>query len=534
MITYMRRKAVFIVLFTFLVLTSCVKESYDMDKLSGEVALNPSIVLSAVKGEVTLSDLVEPNDTIIFDNELLKLVFREDSVINYGVTDFYTPFPVVSFEKTTPIASISVNDIRDTLKIDPGDDIKIKTMKVSAGQANYTITSWCSFDIVIDILAPSIDDGGSPLSESINIPAGSVVNGTIDMEGVMVGFDSDPSMPYNRLPLKYDITVVSASPWYDPSDSVRVFFEMDEPEFDYATGYFGYHAEESEKDTIDLEMEDFFSKLTGSVYLTSPSITVNYKNSFGLPMRINTEVKGINDEQEISLDRDPVDIDYPSSVDIREVNSSFSIDKNNSSLPDLISMLPYKIEFYGSASINPGGETMDNIVFGDSRFLADIEVEVPVEFRIANLQLSDTTDNFLRNDDPEEDNPLDMLEELMFSLYVENGFPLGASVMIELYDSTSMTVLESLSTSELLSAAPVDANGRVTAPATGNVDIEFTPDFLDATQEADKIIFTFTLSTTDNGTRDVSIYSDYGIVFKAAVKVKAGVNLNFNSDDDEE
>jgi hypothetical protein len=41
------------------------------------------------------------------------------------------------------------------------------------------------------------------------------------------------------------------------------------------------------------------------------------------------------------------------------------------------------------------------------------------------------------------------------------------------------------------------------------------------------IIFTFALSTTDNGTKDVKIYSDYGIDFKAALVLKP--KLKFNS-----
>lgn len=530
----MKSKTVFIVLLSFLLLSSCIKEKYDMDKLSGEVALSPGLVVKAVKGDVTLSDVVEPNDTLVFDNELLKFVFREDSVFEFNLDDFYTSFAPATFEGTTLVASILVTDVRDTIEIDPGDDIKIKKMKVLTGQASYTLTSWCSFDVRVDLLAPGIEDGGAPLTMSEDVAAGSVVNGTIDLDDVLINFDTDQDQPYNLVPFEYDINVLSASPVFGPSDSIKVVFEIEEPDFDYATGYFGYHAEESERDTLDLGMEDFFSRLTGSIYLTSPSITVNYKNSFGLPMRIDTQVKGMNDEEEISLDRDPVDLDYPTSPDNREVSSSFTIDKTNSSLPELISMLPYEIEYYGSASINPAGETIeDNIIFGDSRFIADMEVEVPLEFRLANLQLSDTTENFLISDDPEEEDPIDMLEEFKLDLYVENGFPLEVSVMIELYDSTSMTVLETLSTGNLFSAAPVDLNGRVTQPSIGPpVQIEFTPDFIDEAKLADQIIFTFTLNTTDNGTKDVKIYSDYRIVFSVGVKLKAGIKLNFNSEDE--
>lgn len=524
----MRHKTVFIVLLSFLVLSSCVKETYDMDKLSGEAALNPGLVISAVKGEVTLSDIVEPNDTLVFDNELLKLVFRKDSLINFGLGDFYTSFPGASFENTVPVISYSVPMVYDTLDIDPGEGVKLKSMKVNGGQISYTLTSWCSFDTRINLSAPTVVTGGVPLDITIDIAADAVTSGVIDLAGALISFDADPGQPYNRLPLQYEIEASGEPASFSLSDSVRIYAEFEEPDFDYLTGYFGQHTENMERDTLDLGMEALFSRLSGSIHISDPSITVNYLNSFGMPMRLNAEVKGMDDEGEVSLDRDPVDIDYPAGPDNREISSSFTIDRDNSSLPELISMLPWEIEFYGSAAVNPDGETMDNIIFGNSRFIAGMEVEVPMEFRIANLQLSDTLDNFLAAE-PGEDDPLQDLEELEFSLYMENGFPLGVSVMIELYDSASVSVLETIDTGQLFTAAPVDAVGRVTAPGTGTADIEFSRSFLDAAQQADKMIFTFTLNTTGNGTEDVRIYSDYGILFKAAVRLKAGLKFNFNS-----
>ncbi|MFP4488347.1 MAG: hypothetical protein ACLFN1_03505 [Bacteroidales bacterium] len=526
----MRRKTVFIVLLSFLLLSSCVKETYDMDMLSGEAALNPGLVMSAVKGEVTLSDIVEPNDTLVFDNELLKLVFREDSVINFGLDEFYTSFPGETYENTIPVVSNSIPTVHDTLDIEPGGDIKLSNMKVSGGQISYSFTSWASFDTRIHFSAPGVDMGGTELDVTIDIPADAVTTGVIDLDNALVDFGTDQNQPYNRLPLEYEIRVPEEPASYDLSDSVRINVEFEEPDFDYLTGYFGQYTEEMSRDTMDLGMEDLFSRLSGSIHISDPSITVNYLNSFGMPMRVNTEVKGMNDEEEIALERDPVDLDYPTDTDNRDISSSFVIDRDNSSLPELISMLPREIEFYGSAAVNPDEETLDNIIFGDSRFTAGIEVEVPMEFRIASLQLSDTVDNFMAAD-PGEDDPLQDLEELEFSLYMENGFPLNVAVMIELYDSTSMTVLETIDTGELFTAAPVDADGRVTEPGIGTTDIEFPRSFLDAAQEADNIIFTFTLNTTDNGTKDVRIYSDYSILFKAAVRMKAGLKFNFNSED---
>ncbi len=43
---------------------------------------------------------------------------------------------------------------------------------------------------------------------------------------------------------------------------------------------------------------------------------------------------------------------------------------------------------------------------------------------------------------------------------------------------------------------------------------------------ADKIIFKFTMNTTDNGSKDVKIYSDYKIDFKASLVLKPDIKFD--------
>ena len=523
----MKKAFIPVIIILLIIAGSCVKTTVNFDKFSEDMALSPTYVIAAVKGEVTLIDLIEPNDTLVVDpDNAIKLVFRKDSVINYGVADFYDSFPASSYSKTIPLfTTLVLEDIRDTLDVDPGSDIKLKEMSVLTGSVSYTVTSWCSFDVQVDLMFPSVDDGGTPLTATIMVGPNSISPGTIDLANTIFNFDTDALNPYNRVPVEYDLLTGTAIP--DPADSIMIEITFEEPEFDYTRGYFGMHEVESDPDTLDPDMDELFSKITGEFYLSNPIIRVNYENSFGFPMRIEAQATGKNSTEEISLDRGPVDLDHPTGPENREVISSFEINRDNSSLPELVSMLPNEIIFWGSASVNPDGETAeDNYIFGDSRFRADIEVEVPFEFRIIDLQLADTIDNFFLSDDPEGESPLEMLSKLRLDIYVENGFPLGGDITLQLYDSLSATVLESVGTDELFAPANVDANGRVTAPVVHNSSIELTEDFLAAAESADRMILIFTLYTTDHGTKDVKIYSDYGIVFKAGLYVKVNFNPN--------
>ena len=118
----MKNKTVLIILAILLILPSCIKERYDMDKLSGETSLSPTVVLRVVKAEMSLDDLVEPDDTtIVFDEDgLVKLVFKEDSIIDLRLADFYEEFNLFSYDETHQIFDDMETDGEETLIIEPG------------------------------------------------------------------------------------------------------------------------------------------------------------------------------------------------------------------------------------------------------------------------------------------------------------------------------------------------------------------------------------------------------------------------------
>ena len=179
--------------------------------------------------------------------------------------------------------------------------------------------------------------------------------------------------------------------------------------------------------------------------------------------------------------------------------------------------------------MNPGPvESMNNYIFGDSRFIGDLEVEVPMEFSINNIQFTDTVDNFMKMEDPDEDSPVKVedFEYLRVDLEVENGFPLGILVTMSLYNSATGDTICPVNAKEILAAAPVGEDDK-TDPVTSRTSITITDRFWSSVNEADMIIFRFALKSTDSETRDVKIYSDYGIDFKAALVLKP--KLKFNS-----
>ena len=48
----------------FAVLLGCIKETYDFNKFPDKLQLSPTLVIPAIWGDVSLSDLVKESDTV--------------------------------------------------------------------------------------------------------------------------------------------------------------------------------------------------------------------------------------------------------------------------------------------------------------------------------------------------------------------------------------------------------------------------------------------------------------------------------------
>jgi len=178
--------------------------------------------------------------------------------------------------------------------------------------------------------------------------------------------------------------------------------------------------------------------------------------------------------------------------------------------------------------MNPSGKNSqkDNFILDSSRLLGSLEVEVPLEFLMNNIQFTDTLDNFMKDDEGSDDSPVkpENFELLRVDITAKNGFPLGVSLKMSLYDSGTQGIKDTISAKGILKPAPVDSEGRANGITETTTSIEFTRKFFSSISKADKIIFQFTLNTTGNSS--VKIYSDYRIDFNAALVLKPGININ--------
>jgi hypothetical protein len=390
----------------------CIKETYDMNMLSKRAHISPTLAISAIYGDVSLSDIVKASDTIVYDpDNFVRIIFKKDSVIDLIMSDF------------TPAKNL-------------------------------------------------------------------------------MGYNETDRM-------------------LQPVQFLRSAFE-------YSKGTLGQLVATIDPTTLDLEIKDILSHITGEVNIFDPIIRLNYINSFLSPIEVTFNAVGKRGLTSIDLDLAPFTLSRPADVIEHQVSDTYVIDKNNSALPEIISMLPETIEFSGSALMDiPDKKSMnDEIIIDNDHLIGSLEIEIPLDFSLSNFQFTDTVDNFLADafDEGSKFN-WDDFELFRIDFDVENGFPLGVSLSMDLYDSINLQVLSSVDASDILKPAPVDNNGKATGITVTATSIEFTEEFFNSVNPADNIIFRFTVITTDNGSKEVKIYSDYRIDFKASLVLKPDINL---------
>lgn len=684
-------------LILLLLLTGCIKEIYDIDMLSDEMHLTPSIFVPVFKGSATFSDLVRENDTIVYDeNNFVKIMLRQDSIFELGLTDFYNLEDMAAFSKSfrlgnlkidpfqsslcislgqliqglpvdlknqitslddnephqfpelpsfsvtempftdfsnirearfssgfvdititnnlnTPLSSfqitlfnavgqigsplevpgiapgesltvsmdlegikltqtlrasvsfsgspgnsqyvdidlsenkvlfnisgrdlsitsgtvilpqqtISTGPVTDTIIFSPEQAIEIERMALIGGSIWWNMSTTLPLDLSAGLLFPEIKRDGNPLNETIYANSKGQGTGKIYLNNTIVNLDSDIKNPYNRLAFEHRFNVSSKNIFVSISNTDEFQFELSlsSPAIDYIKGYFGQETQSFNHETRDLEIREMLNKFSGDFQITDPKVRLSYSNSFALPIEVVFDIQGLKGNDAVILDLDPISIKYPESPK-RDISETYLIDRNNSELPDFVSLPPEKIAVSGSAKMNPLGDPdklRDNYMYGSSRFIGSLEVEIPLELRLNNLHFCDTTDNFIGKDLGFD---TDNASLITFDINAENGFPFGLSLSVSFYDSDSKNSLRTVVLDNFLEAAPVDTDGKVNGVANSSKRIEFSKEFMHDLGNADKVIFDFGVNTYSPGA--VKIYSDYKVDFNVVLGVK--MNLDF-------
>ena len=405
------------------------------------------------------------------------------------------------------------------------DTIQLTSMEIKTGAFAIKTESPLSEPIEFAMIFPTGRRFADTLKYHFVNNGGTDID-TLRLDSTLFDLATVPSRPYNILPYMYRVALRSTGQAVDFNVAQLLHFryQLANLKFQYARGYLGKQEYVFDEDTIDVGLDDLFSRIKGTFSLTNPQVRLLYTNGFGIPNEITTNVTGktkSGDEQ--ALNAPPMRLLYPADRTEPPVKGDLAFTRDNTDIVPLIDLHPSYIIYGGKAVINPDGfQGWDNFVTDQSSILLSLEVEVPLEFRMQDLQLQDTIDNpfYEENNSDTTDLNLRDFDYIRLRLQADNGFPVGMSFRIYIYEKETNTVVDSILFGQIIKAAPVDDGGRVTGVTSSVQSVEINNTQINELMDTPDLIVAGVFNSSDGGTKSVKIYTDYTFDFKLGVQTK--------------
>jgi hypothetical protein len=298
---------------------------------------------------------------------------------------------------------------------------------------------------------------------------------------------------------------------------------FDSIQYSYASGYFGNIPFNIPLDTASISL--FSNNSVDSFYFSDPTLKLTFENSVGLPVQlsdINVQpydhnnqlvelimAPGFPNPKTIASSTGPGNIAYDSLV----ANSQ------NSNLAFIFSQKPEYITYSASAQTNAANPNAWNFITDESKFVAKLSSEIPIDGWASHFYMQDTFDFSIPD--------MEEMDAATFRLTALNGFPLNDQTQVYFVDS-NFVAQDSLfeNPSDLiLESATINANGVAITPTAHTHDANFDSARVEKLKNCKKILIHSTLSTTDAPATSVKVMQRDKLNIKIGVRVHLKVKI---------
>jgi hypothetical protein len=448
-----------------------------------------------------------PNQVFVDMNKGIQLDFSLSSSL--GING-QTKFPSVAFDATAAYINIS--------SADPSQ--RLRKIEFSSGKIKYVASSQIRENIEVEMDFPGSTLNGLPVPKKIiTIPfTGLGINqGEVDISNIAFDLTQKPGMNYSNIYYTYTAKLVGSNSIlpFDSSNKFELQLFTGETSLEYAEGFFG--TKTLFNDSLEIGLP-FLEDISSGLSLDNPSIKFHTRNSIGVPIELDIKLKASNNDGKTQdLNLAPFEIDYPSLAQVGQtIKGTKIVDKNNSDIDKLISLPPHLLNFNIKATGSNGyPNTSNHFIQKEGLAVVGFEMDLPLQIRSNNFSL-------FQNIQVEFNDPIQASKAELL-LKCENGFPLDAKVQLAFLNGLGDTLI-TINPVQVLISGSINSNGRVISPGNSIASIPLDEEQIKALEKTRVIQLKATLTTANNGSTTVGIYSDYAL--KIGVSVKAKPKLN--------
>jgi len=552
----MKRKIripIYLVLFCLLTLPfkSCIdSDDYDFDKLSDKVDWQPNFVAPVGRGEFTLEYLLDQHEeagedkTIYFEEDGIHIKYTEEDIFSYDASEvldfpdqdpFSLNFDMTRFPMGSALFPIDVNLTSKTVAFNikaDDTDIILTRLKLDT-KISFIVSNPVDKAITLNVtLDEGSTDGTNPISKNFDV-APSANNQTLDWDLTGLEFTFPTPSVNNTLHVSFGVTIISDATGRIASNGndLDITYQFGDINFVLAEGDFGDQTIDIGSGEIDLDI-DFWDDIDGNFTFSDPRINLRFNNQVGIPIKIDANMTASNSDGETeSLDPNPnvaevISPNYPKTeADVLAgIDVLIPYNKGNSNVVKLLGLPPSgNITYLGSIKIN---ENLDgtrfnplvdglNIISGTSSISADLDIDIPLDFKADNLSISDTIDE-VDIDDAEK------MVKAAIIITAENGLPLDVKIEHIYFTDAAYNVLSTISGESIINAAAVNASGDVDPASIKKVvnRIELNDEQIKSLNDTENIILKLAVSTYDEGGQSVKLKGTDSLKFTLSVNAQ--------------
>jgi len=419
----------------------------------------------------------------------------------------------------TAIAQIpgqNLGNDTSTVAFDMDDGEELYEVFLDSGSLDLRFNSSLHLAIACSLQIPGIRDlAGQSVIRGFVIQSGPQGNLIIDLSNKIIDLKL-LSQGFNQLQVLFTKAILPSSGniSIDQNDSIEFTYALKNLKFNHVKGYFGQKDIGSSPAAVDLNLSTL-KDLGGTFFLANPELKLKVQNSIGAPLNLDLNLSGRKAGQSpVFLNSPNRAIPHPTVLGTT-ATGQISYNRNNSSLPQLISMPPDSILAAGDIRLNPLGVTDTNFITKNSFIQLGVEMEMPFELSASGVGFGDTLEF--------DGAVFESLKAATLVFKTINGFPFDFNARFTFMDSTYAPLFsDSLS---IMESALINADGEVIETKSNISRLSMNESNLIPVRRAKYLVARLTMQTPQNGTRVVKLYSDYSIILKVGIDAKVDIQL---------
>ncbi|MCP4460272.1 MAG: hypothetical protein GY816_19945 [Cytophagales bacterium] len=500
----------------FLFLIGCNIQDIDLNKIKIENFQN-ELAVPFGTASYTMRELIEdvsdPDLILEEDPETAELMITyQETGGSYTLSSDIFDVPDISNPSTvslpaTPASGFTViinesssffqvyesvdGEIIDSVFHADNSSLEVQVESTNPVDVSYTMTLTNTINLSTD----------NPVSFSGAVGGGSMGNHIQNLMNHKTVFTEVNGENRFNVDITLDITV-------DPGESIAagdeitITIEFLDQDFIIVFGKLGQDTVAFSGQTIDIAFFDDFG-IDGFEF-GSPEISLDFRSSFGIPIGVG--LGGIYGEESDGsrtylsgeiVSTPPViessSIVAPVTGEVQQ--TTISINSTNSTLQQMLATSPSTIGFEVDGFTNPYDQSILNFVTDTSTIRSFIEVTLPMEVRLTDVQ---------HNLDFDLGGGVDFsdADSLTLRMTTVNEFPFGATLDMYILNAAEDTLYTVLEKNALGSPTLNHADKTIVEPKTSIDDIPFNKTGIDALNNGTTIRIVITMNTTPSGTAE--------------------------------